>query len=176
MGKRSPRLVGFGFLGIGIALLAIVVFMATHAVPEARIGRALVDTGEPTEALVVSVARIERSQCSRSQRFICTSSMTIIGTVLTQVDGQRTATEARLTSRELATYDAGQDLFIDLIYLPTDLTEVERAQGDRLSAAQSSMLSIYVLAAFALTFTLIGGVTLLVARKRAPRPSTAPND
>lgn len=164
--------IGLGFLAIGLALFGITAFMAAYAVQEARIGRALVDAGVPAQALVVSAERIERSQCSRSQRAVCWAADNYIATVVYDVAGRRAGAELRLTADEFATVQSGTEVFIDLVYLPTDPPEVERAQGDRLARASSDMLSIYVLAAFGLTFTLIGSIALLVARKRAARPST----
>ena len=136
---------------------------------ETRIGQALLDTGTPAQALVVSAERIERSQCSRSQRAICVAADNLIATAVFDVSGLRAGTEIRLSPDEFDTYETGAEVFVDLIYLPSDPSEVERSPGQRLSSASGNMLNIYVLAAFGFTFALIGGIAVLITRKRTRR-------
>lgn len=172
--RGSPWMVAFGFLGIGVVLLGIAAVMAAYVVQETRIGRGLQETGEQASALVVSAERIDRTQCSRSQRRMCTRADNLIGTVVYQVSGLRVGTEIDLTEAEFAAHQAGEDVFIDLIYLPSDTPQSERTQGARLAAAGRDTLHIYVLAVFALTFAAIGSIALLVIRKRAAPLSTGP--
>lgn len=172
--KNSPRMVGLGFLGIGLALLALTTFMGVHAVKETRIGRGLVETGTEASAFLVSAERLERSQCDRSRRFLCTLSVNYIGSVVYQVSGLRWGTDIRLTEAEYEAQVAGEEVFIDIIYLPSDPPQVERTRGARLFAAQRSSTSIYVMAGFGLLFTAIGGAVTLVLRKLGRAPSTGP--
>lgn len=164
--------VGLGFLVIGLGLFGIAAFMAIHVVQEMRIGRGLIIDGEEISAFVVTAERIERSDCEHNQPSICQSAYTYPATVVYEVAGLRTGAELRLTSEEYTAYETGIEVFVDVIYLPSDPTEVERSRGARLYAAERDTLLIYVLAAFGLTFTLIGSIALLVARKQAARPST----
>lgn len=172
MGHRAFLLVTFGFLSIGVALLGIAVFIAVQTVQEVRIGRGLIETGEPAQALVVTAERVERAQCDLSQWFICSPPVNIIATVVYQVSGLRSGAEVRLTPEEYEAYLAGQEVFIDVFYLPSFPAHVERTQGDRLAAATRGTLPLYILAALGLIFLTISGVAALVARKRTRALST----
>lgn len=165
----TPRtMVPLGFLCISAVMLAIALWLIYHAMVETRIGTALVETGRETQALVVSAERIERAQCSRSQRAICVDADNYIATIVYQVSGLRAGREINLTPQEFAAYEAGEEVTLDLIYLPTAPLEVERTSGARLAAANNTFLQIYVVAAFAITFLAIGGIAALITRKRAP--------
>ncbi|ABD54795.1 hypothetical protein [Jannaschia sp. CCS1] len=172
--QSSPVLIGLGFLGLGVALLAFAAVLTGHVTKETRIGRGLLETGEVTRALLVTADRMERTQCSRSQRRICTAADNFIGTVVYQVPGRRSGADIRLTPDEFEAYIAGEEVFIDLIYLPAFPTHVERIPGARLANAGADTLTIYVMAAFGLTLALIGGVAMRIARKQTARPSTGP--
>lgn len=172
--KRGGKLgaVGLGLLAIGLAVLGVAAFLAIFVVQETRIGRGLAERGASTEALVVSAERIERSQCARSQRAVCWAADNYIAIVVYHVSGLRSGSELRLTAEEFQAFETGTEVFVDLVYLPSDPAHVERTQGDRLAAAGRDTLHIYILMAFGLTFTAIGSIALLVARKQAPRLST----
>lgn len=166
---------GLGCLAIGGVLVGIAMFMGVPALQEIRTGRGLVATGEPGRALVVTADRVERSQCPRSQRALCTEASTAIGTVVYQVAGLRAGTDIRLTSDEYEAYVEGGEVFVDLIYLPAHPPFVERTPGQRLSRAQRDMRPIYILAAIGLSLAAIGGAAMLVARKQAAYLSTGPD-
>lgn len=146
-------------------MLAITLWLIYHTMAETRIGTALVETGQETQALVVTAERLEHSQCSLSQLFICTPAANIIATMVYQVSGLRYGSEIRLTSEEYEAFAEGQEVFVDLIYLPSAPLEAERSPGARLTAASTPFLQIYVAAAFAITFLAIGGIAALIARK-----------
>ena len=172
---RAPMLVAGGFLAIGLALAGIAVALGVPALSEARIGRALVENGTPTQALLVSAERLERTRCSRSQRAVCWDAHSLVGTVVYQVDGRRVGVDLRLRPEEFEAHQTGTEVFVDLHYLPEVPAEFEREPGARLASAQGEALNVTVLGVFGLTFALIGGIAALVARKRRPVPSTGPD-
>ncbi|GAB5446491.1 hypothetical protein [Gymnodinialimonas sp.] len=160
---------------MGLLLVCLTAYMAFDLVREHRIGRGLIFDGTPAQALLVSAERIERSQCSRSQRFICTQSDNYIGIVVHQVGGLRWGAEFRLTLDEFTAHGAGEEVFVDLIYLPSDPIRVERTRGTRLAAAERDTPFVAILAAFGLISTAIGGFILRRTRKPAAPPSTDPD-
>lgn len=172
--RGNPSGIGWGFLAIALGLFGIATFMAFHAVQETRIGQRLIVEGEVTQALVVTAERIERTQCSRSQRAVCWPANSQIATVVYQIEGLRWASEIRLAAEEYDTYLAGSEVFLDLIYLPSAPAEVERARGARLARAEQDFIHIYILAGFGLLIATIGSIALLIARKQSVRPSTGP--
>lgn len=91
------------------------------------------------------------------------------------VSGQRWGVELRVGEEKVEAYTAGEEIFVDLIYLPEDPSHVERTSGARLRAAGRDTLQVYGLMAFRLTFAVIGGVVTRIARKHAPCPSTGPH-
>lgn len=166
----TPRLLIAGFLSIGAVMLATALWLIFQTMSETRIGAALVESGEATQALVVTADQIERGQCTRRQRAICGAADNFIATVVYRVEGLRAGREINLTQAEFAAFVAGEEVTIDLIYLPTAPLAVERTQGAHLANTRTAFGQIYVVAAFAITFLVIGGIAALVTRKRAPAP------
>ncbi len=164
----APRLLALGFGFIGFVMLAITGATGVQSYQDHRIGTLLVETGEQTQALIVTVQRLERNQCSRSQRAICVGAQNIIATIVYQVPSLRAASELNLTLREVIDFEDGEDVLIDLMYLPSAPQYVERTSGDRLATARGSTTAIYVQAAFGITFLVIGALTGRASRKRGP--------
>ncbi|MBY4891680.1 hypothetical protein KUL25_02750 [Rhodobacteraceae bacterium N5(2021)] len=164
-----------GFLAIALGLLGIATFMGVHVVQETRIGRGLIFEGATAQALIVTAERTERTQCSRSQRSVCWPANTHVATVVFEVEGLRSGAELRLSPDEYTAYESGAEVFIDLIYLPSDPTQVERTRGARLNAAERDTVHIYVLLGFGVLFAAIGIIALLLGRKQtAPPPTDTP--
>lgn len=165
---NAPRLLAMGFGFIGLVMLLISGATGVRAYQDTQIGTSLIETGEPTQALVVTATRVERSQCSRSQRAICVDADNLIATIVYQIDGLRAVREFNLTREEFTAYKAGEEVLINLIYLPAAPLEVERTAGDRRAAAQGNTLTIFVQTAFGIIFLVIGALAGRALRKRAP--------
>ncbi|MEX3015647.1 hypothetical protein [Gymnodinialimonas hymeniacidonis] len=164
--KRYALPLGFGFIGLAMLTIALILYL--HMARETRIGERLIDDGVATDALLVTAEYVERLSCRGGTIKVCNRSDYALGQIVYLVDDRRAVNDVTLSEEDFASFEAGEEVRISIVYLPDDPQEIEGNRGDRFISARSDDLTIIVSALFGIVFAAIGGIAALVIRKQTP--------